>query len=194
MEAAIERGDALILVDVQNDFLPGGHLAVAHGDEIIPVLNQYIKLFKQHRLAILASRDWHPADHRSFITQGGIWPVHCVQNTPGAAFSADLALPKTVHLINKAQKNDQDYSAFANTSLHKQLGTLGVTRIFVGGLATEYCVLNTVLDAIRLGYQVFVLEDAIRAIKVKPEDEINAKLEMQQMGAALINIANIKTR
>lgn len=117
-----------------------------------------------------------------------------MQNTPGAELSANLALPETVYIVNKAQYSEQDaYSAFAHTSLHQQLEALRISRVFIGGLATDYCVLNTVLDAARLGYQVFVLEDAMCAVNVRPEDENNAKLKMQQAGAKLINLAIIET-
>ncbi len=190
---SIKRGDALILIDIQNDFLPGGHLAVAQGNEIIPILNRYIELFHRQQYPIFITRDWHPINHCSFISQGGIWPEHCIQNTPGAEFPSDLVLPKTAYVINKAQHSDQDaYSAFDSTSLHIQLKTLNIIRLFIGGLATDYCVLKTVLDAIKLCYKVIVLEDAIRAVRVKPEDENNAKLEMQQAGAVLTTITHTK--
>lgn len=189
----LERGDALIVVDVQNDFLPGGSLAVPGGDEVITPMNRYIALFHQAQLAIFASRDWHPANHCSFTPQGGTWPTHCVQNTFGAAFAVKLALPKATTVISKAQTPELDaYSAFANTSLHAKLQSLGIGRVFVGGLATDYCVLNTVLDALKLRYQVLVLDDAIRAVNVKPDDDVKAKHAMQQAGATLITLSDFE--
>src|SRR5262245_57084759 len=137
-------GDALIVVDMQNDFLPGGALAVAHGDEVIPVLNAYITAFRRKELPIFATRDWHPANHCSFKPQGGPWPIHCVVNSHGAAFAWDLKLPASTIIISKPSDPDREtYDGFEGTDLERRLREIGAARLFVGGLATDYCVLNT---------------------------------------------------
>jgi len=176
--------DALIVVDVQNDFLPGGALAVPDGDAVIPVLRRYIRRFLASRLPVIATRDWHTPDHCSFTDQGGPWPPHCVAGTAGAGFAGELDVEEHALIISKAATAEQDaYSGFEATGLHDQLHSLGVTRIFVGGLATDYCVLNTVLDGLRLGYGVCLLEDAIRAVNVKPDDGERAIAQMKEKGA-----------
>src|SRR5881397_2095449 len=150
--------DALILVDVQNDFLPGGSLAVPHGDEVIPKLNRYITMFVERALPIYATRDWHPPDHCSFTAQGGPWPPHCVAGTPGAAFAGALGLPRDATIVSKARSSEADaYSGFQGTDLADQLRGAGVKRLFIGGLATDYCVLNTVKDARAQGFEVMLL-------------------------------------
>jgi len=174
-------GDALIAVDVQNDFLPGGSLAVADGDAVVPVLNAYIDVFRQRRLPIYATRDWHPAGHCSFQAQGGPWPPHCVAETGGAAFAPALNLPSDATIVSKATHSDQDaYSGFQGTDLAKRLRAQAVTRLFIGGLATDYCVLNTVRDALAEGFTVLLLEDAIRAVNVQPDDGEKALADMGQ--------------
>ena len=184
-KVTIGNGDALIIVDVQNDFLPGGSLAVLHGDDVMPVLNRYIKLFQAHGLPIFATRDWHPGNHCSFLEQGGTWPPHCVAGTQGAAFPAQLDLPSDVHIISKATTPEKDaYSGFEGTELDDLLRAAGVRRLFVGGLATDYCVLNTVKDARLLhNYETFLLDDAVRAVNVHPEDGRLALEEMVRLGA-----------
>lgn len=157
--------DALLAVDVQRDFEPGGALAVPDGDEVAPALAAYIREFEKRNLPVIASRDWHPENHCSFQAQGGPWPPHCVADTPGAELDPALELPADAKIIDKARSVEQDaYSAFEGTELHSWLGGKGVQRLFIGGLATEYCVLNTASDALRHGYEVVLLEDAIRAI------------------------------
>jgi len=181
-------GDALILVDVQNDFLPGGSLAVPHGDEVIPALNRAIEAMQAHGLPVFATRDWHPADHCSFQAQGGPWPPHCVAASRGAAFAPALKLPPDAAIVSKATRADTDaYSGFQDTELDRLLRQQGVKRLYVGGLATDYCVLNTVQDALKLGYQAFLLEDAVRAVDVQPGDGARALAEMQERGAHLIH-------
>jgi nicotinamidase/pyrazinamidase len=181
---AVAAGDALILVDVQNDFLPGGALAVPRGDEVLATLKGWIARFRAAGLPVFATRDWHPADHCSFAAQGGPWPPHCVAQTPGAAFAAVLALPGAARMISKATTPDKDaYSGFAGTTLHAELQALGVRRLLVGGLATDYCVLNTVQDALSLGYAVVLLLDAIRAVDVAPGDGERAIAAMLAAGA-----------
>lgn len=183
----LQDGDALIIVDVQNDFLPGGALAVAHGDEVVPVLNRYIDLFLTKGMPIIATRDWHPVNHCSFHAQGGPWPPHCIANTPGAAFAADLKLPAEAIIISKAVAPEKDaYSGFEGTELEAVLRSHGVRRLFIGGLATDYCVLNTVNDALENRYQVYVLSDAIRAVNVNPDDGLKAERAMTDKGATMI--------
>ena len=184
---ALLEGDALIIVDLQRDFLPGGALPVPRGDEVEPVMNAYIRLFRDKGLPIVATRDWHPPNHCSFQEQGGPWPPHCVQGTPGAEFALGLELPPDVVVVSKATKPDEEaYSGFQGTDLHERLKSTGVRRMFVGGLATDYCVLSTVKDALALGYRVFLLKDAIRAVDVHPGDGDRAEKEMVSLGAVPI--------
>jgi nicotinamidase/pyrazinamidase len=182
----IEKGDALVVVDVQRDFLPGGALGVPAGDEVVEPLNRAIVDFERAELPVFYSRDWHPPDHCSFQAQGGPWPPHCVAGTPGAGFAPALRLPIDAAVISKATTRDRDaYSAFQGTTLAKQLKDAGVRRIFVGGLATDYCVKATVLDARAKGFDVTVLGDAVRAVEVQPGDGERALQEMQKSGANL---------
>ncbi len=183
---------ALIIVDVQNDFLPGGSLAVPDGDAVIAPLNRAIALFAARGLPVVATRDWHPADHCSFTEQGGIWPPHCVQDTAGARFGPGLELPDDVIVISKADTKDRDaYSGFEGTDLAERLYELKVSSLVVGGLATDYCVLNTVRDALSHGFDVYVLEDAIRAVDVKPGDAERAVRDMQDAGAGFIHVGDL---
>jgi nicotinamidase/pyrazinamidase len=177
-------GDALIVVDVQNDFLPRGALAVKDGDAIVPVLNRYVGEFERRGLPVFATRDWHPPDHCSFRERGGPWPPHCIAGTNGAQFAPDLALPVSVRIVSKATSSDADaYSAFDGTDLAAQLRRLHCTRVFIGGLATDYCVLASTRDALAHGFEAVVLEDAIRAVDVKPGDGRKALLDMTGRGA-----------
>lgn len=185
-ESLPRKGDALIVVDVQNDFLPGGALPVPHGDEVVTPLNRCIGLFRSRSLPIFATRDWHPANHCSFAAQGGPWPPHCVAGTRGASFSHLLDLPCEAIIVSKATEPERDaYSGFQDTQLDRLLREGNVTRLFVGGLATDYCVLNTVKDAIRLRYTVTLLTDAIRAVDVRPGDGERALAEMRALGVTL---------
>lgn len=185
----IAAGDALIIVDVQNDFLPGGSLAVPHGQEVVPVLNHYIALFQAKGLPIFATRDWHPANHCSFQQQGGSWPPHCIAGTVGAAFSPLLDLPVDARIISKATAPEKDaYSGFDGTELDNLLRKSGARRLFISGLATDYCVLNTVKDARCHNYETFLLADAVRAVNVHPEDGRLALEEMMCLGADLTGI------
>ena len=180
-------GDALVIVDVQNDFLPGGSLAVPRGDQVIAPLNRWIARFAAAGLPVYATRDWHPVDHCSFAAQGGPWPPHCVAGTPGAEFADALGLPSDATVIGKATRQDADaYSGFAGTDLHERLRHAGVKRLFVGGLATDYCVLNTVRDALGLGYGVVLLTAAVRAVDVQPGDGDRALAEMIAAGAVAV--------
>ena len=187
-QISLSKDDALIIVDVQNDFLPGGSLAVDRGDEVVPVLNGYIERFGKLSLPIVATRDWHPADHCSFKAQGGIWPPHCVAASSGADFASGLTLPEHVEVVSKATEPEKDaYSGFEGTSLDTWLAERGVRRLFVGGLATDYCVLNTVRDGLAAGYRVMLLMDAIRAVNVNPDDGSKAIEEMARLGAVPIS-------
>ncbi len=180
-------GDALLIVDVQNDFLPGGSLAVPHGDKVVTALNRYLKVFYMQNLPVYATRDWHPVQHCSFRAQGGPWPPHCVADTSGAAIAASLQLPPATAIISKATTDKRDaYSGFEGTDLHRSLRASRIRRLFIGGLATDYCVLNTVRDALKLGYKVFLLADAIRAVDVQPGDGQRAEDEMLGLGAQRI--------
>lgn len=182
----LAAGDALVVVDVQRDFLPGGALGVPDGDEVVPALNRCIALFAAARLPTFFTRDWHPPDHCSFHPQGGPWPPHCVAGSAGAAFAAGLHLPDGAEVVSKATEAQADaYSAFQRTGLGEHLRRLGCRRLFVGGLATDYCVLATVHDAIADGFDLVVLRDAIRAVNVHPGDGDRAEVDMQRAGATL---------
>ncbi|MBI5626706.1 MAG: nicotinamidase [Nitrosomonadales bacterium] len=184
-----QPGDALIIVDVQNDFLPGGNLAVPRGDEVVPVLNSYLLAFMAKNLPVYATRDWHPERHCSFRAQGGPWPPHCVAGTRGAEFAEALQLPPSAVIISKATTEEQDaYSGFQGTNLDQQLHAANIRRLFIGGLATDYCVLNTVRDAQRNGYKVLLLADAIRAVEVQAGDGLIAEEEMVKLGAYCITV------
>jgi len=184
MAISMDKGDALLVVDVQRDFLPGGNLAVRDGDAVVPALNRYIGLARRKGLPIFASRDWHPERHCSFKAQGGPWPSHCVAGTAGARFAEGLELPADTVVIDKATRPEVDaYSAFSGTGLANELRARGVQRLLVGGLATDYCVLNTVLDALGEGFEVVLLEDAIRAVNVNADDGAKAEREMIARGA-----------
>ena len=187
-----QTGDALLIVDVQNDFLPGGSLAVPRGDEVVPVLNRYLQIFTTQNLPVYAARDWHPERHCSFRAQGGSWPPHCVAGTRGAEFAAALRLPPSAVIVSKATTAEQEaYSSFQGTDLDQQLRAANIRRLFIGGLATDYCVLNTVRDALRLGYEVLLLIDAIRAVDVRPGDGQRAEEEMISLGAQRITVEDI---
>lgn len=187
MEEDLQTGDALLLEDVQRDFLPGGALAVPSGDAVVAPLNAWIKRFESAGLPVFAARDWHPPDHCSFRAQGGDWPPHCVAGSPGAAFADALDLPATVPVISKATESGKEaYSSFSGTDLDQRLRALGVQRLFIGGLATDYCVLNTVLDGLRLGYAVVLLRDAVRPVDVRPGDGDLAIAAMRAAGAQVI--------
>ena len=183
-QLGLRKGDALIVVDVQRDFLPGGSLAVPDGDAVIAPLNDCIRTFDAHDLPIIFARDWHPANHCSFKHRGGSWPVHCVQETAGASWSEDLDVRPADQIISKGMDPSAEaYSAFSGTTLLSLLRELGIHRVFVGGLATDYCVCETVCDARTHGFEVVVLADAIRAVNVQPDDEARATQQMTARGA-----------
>jgi nicotinamidase/pyrazinamidase len=192
MSATAERdispvsGDALIIVDLQNDFLIGGSLAVPDGDAVIPVLNTWIRRFRAAELPIFATRDWHPSDHCSFRDQGGPWPPHCVAGTKGAEFTAELALPPDALIHSKAMSPEKEaYSDFEDGGFGQKLREMGVTRLFIGGLATDYCVHATVLDGLKEGFRVVLLTDAIRPVEVHPGDGDRAIAQMREAGALM---------
>jgi len=185
----ITSKDALIVTDIQKDFLPGGALPVPDGDMVIPVLNDYIKMFTEANAKIIASRDWHPPNHMSFVTQGGQWLPHCVQNREGAEFSPDLKLPKIVLVVSKATDPKKEaYSIFDGTELAERLKEEGIQRILIGGLAADYCVLNSVLDARKMGIETYVLADATKGLNVKPGDVDKAFETMTLRGAKLVTL------
>ncbi len=185
-------GDALVVVDVQYDFLPGGALAVPNSNEILPVLNSYIQIFEKRRLPIHMTRDWHPVNHCSFKEYGGPWPAHCVAGTRGAAFSEELKFAYPTTIVSKATTPEREcYSDFGTTNFEANLRAAGVSRLFVGGLATDYCVLNTVKDALALGFTTFLLRDAIRGVNVQPDDGLKAEQEMIRLGARPIELQDL---
>ncbi len=181
--------DALVIVDVQRDFCSGGSLAVPDGDRVVPVLNRYAERFAEKRAPIFASRDWHPARTRHFQAYGGAWPPHCVQGTSGAEFHPGLRLPPGTEIVSAGMDPDEDgYSCFqAETAdgmpFAAALGEHGVSRLFVGGLATDYCVKATVLDALKEGFEVVLLTDAVAAVDVTPGDGERAVGAMKDAGA-----------
>ena len=180
----LQAGDALLIVDVQNDFVADGALAVPGGQEVIPPLRRYLVRFAEHGLPVFATRDWHPPDHCSFQAQGGPWPAHCVAHTSGAQFPEDLRLPLSTVVISKGTDPAHEaYSGFQGTPLHDRLRTAHIVRLFIGGLASDYCVLETVRDARTLGYEVCLLVDAIRPVNVLPDDGRRAEEAMVQAGA-----------
>ncbi len=188
----MNRKDALVIVDAQNDFCPGGALAVADGDQIIQALNRYIDIFSKAHCPIFATRDWHPAKTSHFKDYGGPWPVHCVQESYGAEFHPALRLGSAA-VLSKGMAADQDsYSGFqaANSSgtlLADLLRRDGIERIFVGGLATDYCVKHTVLDGLTQGFKVVLLADAVRAVNLGPNDGAVAIDEMIRAGAVRLD-------
>lgn len=182
--------DALVVLDVQKDFLPGGSLAVAEADEVVPVLDRYIRKALANRVHVFATRDWHPPGHCSFHERGGPWPAHCVQGTPGAEIAPALKLPRHAVVFSKGSDPDRDaYSGFDGTSLDRVLRALDVRRLLVGGLATECCVLQTVRDARAREYAVLLLEDAVRGID--PILSAAARTEMIGLGAIPVTLEGV---
>ena len=174
---------ALVVVDVQNDFCPGGALAVERGDEVVAPLNRLIEEFLRRGEPVYKSRDWHPPQTRHFADHGGTWPVHCVQGTRGAEFHEALLDDPRVRVVSKGLGDEDNYSAFDGTALAEDLRREGVREVWVGGLATDYCVKQTVLDALRAGFRVRALPDAMRAVNLQPGDDQRALAEMRAAGA-----------
>ncbi len=187
----MKRDSALLIIDVQNDFCPGGSLAVPQGDAVVPVVNRCIDLFSRENLPIIASRDWHPVKTCHFREFGGLWPPHCVQVTPGARFHPDLHLPEGAVIVSKGMDPERnDYSAFrAMDPRGMELGQIlrekGISHLYVAGLATDYCVKESVLDALRLGMEITVISDGIRGVELREGDVERAIGEMVAAGAEL---------
>ena len=205
---------ALLLIDIQNDFCVGGALEVPMGNEVIPIANAMIKRFE----TILATQDWHPKEHGSFASVHNqspyelidlhglnqvLWPDHCIQGTKGASFHDDLHQRPIAYIIQKGTDPTVDsYSGFADnggrieTPLHNRLQSLNIDTLYICGLATDYCVKFTVLDAIKRGYLVFLIVDGCRGVNQQPDDSQQALIDMEQAGAKLIfsiNVPNHKT-
>jgi len=179
---AVRSGDALMLVDVQIDFCPGGALPIEDGDAVVPVLNRWVAAAADARVAIVASRDWHPRQHLSFAEFGGEWPVHCVQDSAGARFHPQLQLPASTIIVTKGVRFDRDqYSAFDETGLAIELRKRKVQRVWIGGLAQDVCVRATVLEARREGFETILITDATRAVTRAGSER--ASEEMRQAGA-----------
>ena len=190
----IGRDSALIVVDLQKDFCEGGALAVRGGSQVVPVLNRYTELFEKAGAPVFATRDWHPKNHSSFKPQGGPWPPHCIQDTEGAEFHSNLKLPFNAVIISKATNALTDaYSGFEGTNFELYLKRRGTKRVFVGGLATDYCVKQTALDARRLGFETYLLTDAIRGVEVHQGDSEKAIDEMKKIGVTPIAIDHIQS-
>ena len=193
----MRRRKALLLVDVQNDFCSGGALAVPEGDDVVPVLNRYTQVFSEKNVSVFASRDWHPKTSKHFKLFGGQWPIHCVQNTKGARFHPELTLPKEVMVLSKGMDPEKDtYSDFESfdsngVAFSNILRILGIDELFVGGLATDYCVKYTVLDALKLGFKVKLLIDGIRGVNLKPRDSEAAIREMMKHGAKKMTLTKL---
>jgi len=181
-----EKKRALLVVDVQNDFCPGGALAVKEGDEVVAPLNRLIEEFLARGDYVFKSRDWHPAKTKHFADYGGTWPVHCVQGTRGASFHEALIEDPRIEIISKGMGDEDSYSAFDGTSLAARLRERGVSEVWVGGLATDYCVKNTALDAMREGFQVKAVAEAMRPVELQPGDGQRAIQEMQRAGAEIV--------
>ncbi len=182
---SFRSGDALLVIDMQKDFLPDGRLAVGGGDEIVPAINELIAGAQVAGAWIYASRDWHPLTHPSFQEEGGPWPVHCVQDTDGAAFADDLKLPASVPLISKGTRFDQDQtSAFDQTGLGERLRRDGVERVVVCGLALDVCVHDTATESCREDFPTCVITQASRAVDPDSQDEVLARL--RKVGVELI--------
>lgn len=183
----LKTGDALLIIDVQIDFCPGGSLPIEDGDQIVPVLNEWIEAARVKEIPVYASRDWHPNKHPSFKENGGLWPVHCLQDSLGAGFHPDLDLPEGTVLISKGVRFDQDQnSAFDQTGLAVQLRKDGIRRLYVGGLAEDVCVLATVLDACHEGFETVLIRDATRSIS--QEGGRAARKTMRAAGAQFISM------
>ena len=189
---------ALLVVDVQNDFCPGGALSVPEGDRIIKNLNRYIKIFSQKKLPVFASRDWHPRKTRHFKKFGGVWPEHCILNTKGAQFHPDLRLPKHTIILSKGMDPEKEsYSVFKsfdcnNTPFIDLLKIFGIKELYIGGLATDYCVKYSSVDALKNNFKVRLLVDAIKGVDINPGDSECAIKEMVHYGAKRINLEKIR--
>lgn len=188
----VDEESALIVVDIQNDFTPGGALPVKGGDEVIGPMNAYIRLFKKKGRPIIFTRDWHPPNHVSFKDRGGPWPPHCVQGTKGAEFHPALKLPDDAVIISKGFDPEKEaYSGFAGTNLSEVLKAMRIRKLFIGGLATDYCVKNTVIDALNEGFFVYFLSDASKGVDVSVGDSEKAMEEMVLSGARIVKMSDV---
>ena len=194
----MDKNAALLIIDVQNDFCPNGNLAVPEGNRVIPVLNRYIALFREKGLPIFASRDWHPEKTSHFKSFGGIWPVHCVQGSDGAKFHSDLQLPPDVVILSKGvDPQRDDYSAFQGVTdsgarFLDILRERRISKLYVGGLATDYCVKESVLEGLRHGLAVTLLEDASRGVDLETGDSEKAVATMRAAGAMTASLADLE--
>jgi nicotinamidase/pyrazinamidase len=171
---------ALLIIDFQNDFTSGGALEVPGGDEIA----EPVKRLADHFDLVFATRDWHPPDHASFETEGGPWPVHCVRDTPGAQFHPAMAEVKVDAVVDVGRdRDDEGYSGFEKSDLARILRDHDVDEVYVCGLATDYCVRASAIDACAEGFDVTVVEDAVRAVEVSEGDAERAFRDMRQAGA-----------
>jgi nicotinamidase/pyrazinamidase len=189
---------ALLIIDMQHDFCPGGALPAEGGHDIVPILNRSIEMFTKHDYPVFASRDWHPEGSAHFKERGGPWPPHCVQGTEGAEFHQDLQLPENVVVITTGDdpEEDEGYSAFEGAtdegkSLKSALENAGVEEVFIGGLATDYCVRASALDAVKAGFRTHLLLDAIRGVNVNPGDADMAIEEMKRAGVHITSSEHI---
>jgi len=188
---------ALLVVDAQNDFCPGGVLAVRQGDKVIAHLNKYIRKFSEENLPVFFSRDWHPKRTAHFKKFGGTWPAHCLQNTKGARFHPKLKIPETAIILSKGMDPQQDsYSAFQaedqnGMSFLNLLKIFGITELYIGGLATDYCVRFSAIDALKNGFKVNLLADAVKGVNLKPKDSDEAIKELIKLGAKKIILEEI---
>ena len=192
-----DAATAVLVIDVQRDFCPGGALAVQDGDRVVPVLNRVLHAAQARGLALYATRDWHPPDSSHFLASGGPWPVHCVAGSSGAQFHRDLRLPDGSQIVSKGTEAHSDgYSAFEGglddgTALANDLRRRGVTHLIAGGLATDYCVRRSVLDALQRGWRVTLLTDAIASVELTPGDGERALAEIRDAGAELRRSAEL---
>lgn len=194
MEVSLCKHDALLVVDMQNDFLPGGSLAVAGSDVLLPIINAYIQHFINASCHVFASRDYHPANHISFNDQGGPWPPHCVAGSSGAEFHKDLRLPENIEIISKATTQSKEvYSALEETPLLNLLQKRDIKRVFICGLATDYCVLASACDLLKERFDVVILIDGIKGVDVKPGDGERALEKMKDLGASETTLEELAT-
>ncbi len=190
MRLSVTKKDALIVVDMQNDFMPGGALGIDGADRIVERINDYVRLFEKLSQPVYFTRDWHPKNHISFKENGGVWPRHCVQKSEGAKFHKDLYIPSDNRfVISKGTFEDFDaYSAFQGTELKSLLGERAIRRVFICGVATDYCVKHTLLGAINLGFETSFLYDAVKGVELHEGDCAAAVQEMLEAGTLLCEI------
>ncbi len=180
-----EKSDALLVVDVQRDFCPGGALVVEEGDKVVPVLNEWIQVAPRHGVPRYFSRDWHPLGHPSFKETGGPWPVHCLQDSEGARFHPDLNVPDGAVIVSKGTRFDRDqYSTFDGMGLAEEFRRKGIRRVVIGGLAQDICVRASALDARKAGFAVLLILEATRP--VSPDDGVAAVGEMREAGVKIL--------